>query len=325
MATPVMAQADEVADFYSGRTVTIIVATDAGGTFAINTQVLANHLSEHIPGNPDVVVDFMPGAGGVRAANHMATAAAQDGTEISAVLSPSIMAPLLRDVRYDPNEFHWLGAITPMAGVVSVWHDAPATTIEELQTSEVIMAATSAVNETALIPVFINELLDTNFTVVTGYRGGGGMNLAVERGEAHGRVAAWDSWATGRPEWLSDNLLVHLFAYGPRHPELEGVPHLEDLVETEEQAALANAFAIGLTVGRAYYAPPGVPADRVEALRQAFADTLSDPDFLAEAEEFDIEVDPRSGAELQEQIERVFAAPDAVVEGMLVLVDQVQN
>lgn len=307
------AAADTTAEFYRGATLTIIVATDAGGSFDLYSRVLANHFGRHLPGRPDAVVQNMAGAGGTRAANYMANAVPKDGSVVSAVLSTSVLAPILQDVKFDASKFGWLGTIAGMTAVVSLWHTAPATDLAGLRRTEVVMGATGKGNETATIPHLMNAIAGTKFKVVTGYPGSAQINLAIEKGEVHGRIATWDSWAGTRADWLRERKLVHIVQYGTPTAETAGVPNLGDLVSEPGQRAMVDLFAIGMRLGRAYYVPPGTPPDRLAALRRAFDATMNDPAFRHEAAQRSLTVDPRPGEALQAMMVGLYATPAQTV------------
>lgn len=273
LASGTPSQAESVEEFYRGKTVTIVVASGPGGTFPLYAHALAQHMGRHLPGNPNMVVQHMPGAGGNVAANYMANAAPKDGTTISAVLSPSLTSPLLQSVRYDPTQFNWLGSIAPLRIVVVLWDAAPAKSLDDIKRTETVVGATGKSNETSMTPMLMNAMLGTRFKVVQGYQGGGDLDLAMQRGEIHGRVMSWES-LNANPEVLKHALPIA--QYAGSIPELAKVPRLADLVATDEDRRMVELMELSGTIGRGYYAPPGVPAERAEALRRAFVATLAD-------------------------------------------------
>ena len=212
----------DVAGFYKGRTVTIVVPAGLGASLGLYGRLLAEHWGKHIPGNPTVIVQSRPGGGGTKGAAYVYNAAPKDGTTIAEVLAPSVLAPILRNVKFDATRFHWLGSITQRPSVVSVFHTAPATTLEGVKQKEVIMGSTGFGSETYLMPKLMNHLLDTKFKIVKGYKGGASINKAMAQGEVHGRMNYWTGWTTIKNDWLKTGKIKHLIQYGPRIPELPG-------------------------------------------------------------------------------------------------------
>ena len=309
------ASADSVGAFYAGKTVALISGGSAGGGFSTAARVLAPHLSRHLPGNPDVIVDAKPGAGGARMMGYMANAAKQDGTELGAALPIAVNAPLLRKVKFDPSKFHWLGSITPMTEVSSVWHTAPAKTLEEAKRIELVMATSSKLSSAYLIPAFLNAVAGTKFRVVPGYRGAGPMNKAMEAGEVHGRGSFYNSYVTTKPHWVAAGKIAHLVQVGPDVPELaaKGVPNLRKLVTTDLQRRIVDFLEAPAYVGHGFFAPPGTPADRVAALRAAFEAAVADPAFRADAGKRNMVVAPLPAERVQSVIGRAMATPAAVL------------
>ena len=309
------AQADEVAEFYKGRQITVVSGGGAGGGFALAARILGRYMTKHIPGNPDWVVQAMPGAGGARSIKYIVNAAPQDGTVIGAVLPPAILSPLLRpDVGYDSAKLRWIGSITPMPAVLSVWHTAPAKTLEEAKKTKVIIATSSKLSTNYFVSAFLNEIIGTRFEVISGYRGGDRQNVAMEKGEVHGRASFYNSYKSTKPDWLRDRKIIHLVTMGPRLAELKGVPHLMDLAKTEEHRQMVAFMQAGESVGHGFFVSPNVPKARMAALRAAFDKTMKDPAFLAEAEKRRQVVDPVKGEELDRIVGKAMSSPKDVVD-----------
>jgi tripartite-type tricarboxylate transporter receptor subunit TctC len=288
----------DVADFYRGRTVTIVVPGGLGASLGLYGRLLAEHWKNHIPGNPNVILQSRPGGGGTKGAAYIFNAAPRDGTWVAEILAPSVLAPSLRNVKFDALKFQWLGSITQRPSVVSVWHTAPATTLEKLKTTPVIMGSTGLGSETYLMPTLMNHLLGTKFKIVKGYKGGAAINKAMAQGEVQGRMNYWTGWTTVKGDWLREGKLIHLIQYGPRIPELKDVPSMIDLVASEEGKKMVRFIEVSELIGMGFWVAPGVPKDRVEALRTSFMATVNDPAFLADAKKRRAPVAPIPGAEL---------------------------
>jgi tripartite-type tricarboxylate transporter receptor subunit TctC len=303
----------DVADFYRGKTVTVTVAGSAGASLGLYCRLVVAHWGKHIPGNPNVICQFRPGAGGTKAAAYMYNAAPKDGTVVGEILSPSVLAPVLRKSKFDSSKFVWIGSVTPRPSVVTVWHTAPATTVEGAKKAEVIMGSTGFGSETYLLPMFMNAALGTKFKIVRGYKGGAPINKAMEVGEVHGRMNYWSGWTTIKGAWLRDKKIVHLVQYGPMIPEIPEVPHLRSLLTKESHKQMLKFLELSEYLGMGFYLPPGVPRDRIEALRDSFFATLKDPEFLADAKKRKARVEPISGAEIEKMANAAFATPEPVL------------
>lgn len=307
------ASADPVADFYRDKTVTLVSGGSAGGGFSTVARILGIHWEKFIPGNPKIIIDAKPGAGGATMMAYMANAAKQDGSVLGAALPIAVNAPLLRKVKFNAADFHWLGSVTPMTEVSSVWHTAPALTIDEAKKVEVIMATSSKLSSAYLIPAFVNAVAGTKFKIIPGYRGGGPMNKAMLAGEVHGRGSFYNSYVTTKPDWIRDKKLIHLVQVGPNVPALKGVPNLRDIVTTDEQRAMVDFMEAPAYVGHGFFAPPGTPADRVAALRDSFWKAVNSPAFLAEAKQRHIVVDPLKADTVQTVINKAMATPKPIL------------
>ncbi|MDA1323856.1 MAG: tripartite tricarboxylate transporter substrate-binding protein [Proteobacteria bacterium] len=307
------AAADPVADFYTGKTVKFIVGGSAAGGFTLLARVVGRNRGKYVPGSPTMIVDAMPGAGGATMMAYMANAALQDGTVLGAALPIAVNAPLLRKVKYNPAKFHWLGSVTAMTEVSSVWHTAPATTLDGAKKVEVIMATSSKLSSAYIIPAFMNAVIGTKFKIVPGYRGGGPMNKAMETGEVHGRGSFYNSYVTTKPHWLRDRKIIHLVQVGPGEKDLADVPNMRDLVTNDDQRRMLDFLEAPAYVGHGFFTPPGVPADRVAALKKAFVTTLKDPAFLAETKQRLMIVNPVSAEKITSVINRAMATPEPLL------------
>ena len=218
---------------------------------------------------------------------------------------------------YDPRKFNWIGSLAVVQDVISVWHTAPATTIDEAKKVELIMGATGKGSNTFQDVALANNLLGTKFKPVRGYKGGAEINLAIERGEVHGRSTTWESWPGSNPDWLRDKKILHLVQLGPKkHPDIgDDVPLFRDLVKEGEERAIVDFVGLSLTMGRAVYAPPGTPADRVAALRTALIETVKDPGYIADAMRFSLETTTwQTGEAIQKVVNDAFSLPPSLID-----------
>jgi tripartite-type tricarboxylate transporter receptor subunit TctC len=273
-------------------------------------------MQRYIPGNPTVVVEHMPGAGGVIAANHIYSTAPQDGTKI--LLSHAItLSEKLEPsgVRFESAKFHWLGAYDAIAQMMAVWHTAPAQSIEELKTRDDMVVGSFAKSHlTYQWASLLKDAIGAKYKIITGLRSGNENNLAMERGEIHAWTASWENLSVTRPQWLAEKKvrLLAQFTF-ERKPYLKDVPTLIELSPPEKKD-VAEFVISGTPISRAMAVGPGVPADRVAALRKAFLDAMRDPELLAEAQRMGIDIDPISGDDLQALTAKIYATPAAMLE-----------
>jgi tripartite-type tricarboxylate transporter receptor subunit TctC len=319
-ALPAVAQSD--AEFFRGKTVTIHIGGTPGTSFDLDARVLAAHMARHWPGEPTIVVQSVTGAGGTRAAAFVANAAPKDGTAIGLTLPSAVIAPALRpSLKYDSAQLVWIGALAPLPGVISVWHTAPAKTVEEAKRAELIVGASGKLSEAHLAPALLNAIAGTKFKFVLGYPGGGPMNLAMEKGEIHGRFNYWNGWVSTKPDWLREKKIIHLVQYGPPIPDLPDVPSLTSFARDDSDRALIRFIETASHIGRAFFAPPGLSPERTAMLRRTFDATMRDPEFLKETAQRNIEVKPTTGAELQAVVARGVGVSPATIDRFKELVD----
>ncbi|MPZ37886.1 MAG: hypothetical protein GEU95_07440 [Rhizobiales bacterium] len=319
LVTITAAKAQSVADFYRGKTIIYNLAVPDGASWGLYARTFIEHLHKHIPGNPTVILQVMPGAGGVIAGNHVFNVAARDGTVIGTPLSTSMVfaATDPDQVKYDPRKFSWIGSMAVVQDVITVWHTAPAKTLDEAKRTELVMGATGKASNSFQDIALANNLLGTKFKTVRGYKGGAEINIAIERGEVHGRATTWDSWPGSHPDWLRDKKLVHLVQLGPRKlPEIgNDVPLFRDLVGEGEPRAIVDFVGASLAMGRAVYAPPGVPKDRIEALRAAFVATMKDPAYIAQARKLKLDADTwQTGDAVERIVNEAFSLSPALIQ-----------
>ena len=286
-AIPARAGAQSVTDFYRGKTISYNLAVPDGASWGLYARTFIEHLRKHVPGNPNIILQVMPGGGGVVAANYMYNVAAKDGTVIGTPLSTAIVfaATDPKEVMFDARKFNWIGSLAVVQDVISVWHTAPAKTLDEAKKIELIMGATGKGSNSFQDIALANNLLRTKFKPVRGYKGGADINIAIERGEVHGRSTTWETWPGSHPDWLREKKIIHLVQLGPKKLAEIGddVPLFRDLVANAEERSIVDFIGLSLAMGRSVYAPPGVPADRIAALRTALVETVKDPAYIAAA------------------------------------------
>jgi len=312
------ARADAVAEFYKDKTITLFVGAGVGGSYDIYSRVLAATMSKHIPGNPTIVVKhILGGGGGLPAAIHMQRTAPRDGTAIAMTQQTIVVAQVIESVaagKYDVRSWGWIGLMAPVRNMLAVWHTAPAQTLEEARNKEVIVGSTGRTSPTHIVPQVLNEIYGTKFKIVSGYNGVSQLNLAMERGEIQGRGASWLSVIASKPEYITEKKLKPLVVDGlTRDPAIPDVPRLIELARTERQRQAVTLISASSEFGRAVFAAPETPADRLAALRKAFDAAMRDPDLLADARKRKIDIEPQTGQALQKVVaEVVGASPEAI-------------
>jgi tripartite-type tricarboxylate transporter receptor subunit TctC len=319
LADATAARADAVTDFYAGRTVTIVVSSAAAGGYDTVARAVARHIGKHMPGNPGFIVRNMPGAGGMTATNFLYSNAEKDGGVIGLVQNNTPFEPLFgtKEARYDPVRFNWLGSPSAETAMVLLWHAVPVNSVTELRTREVAVGVSGANSTPAFFARLLNATLGTKMKAINGYPGQNDVLLAMERGEVDGHPSAFvSSVRSTRPTWLRDKTAKAIVQYGAgRLAELGDVPFALDLVADDENRLVMQAGLAPLALGRPFVAPPGVPAERVAALRQAFVATIADPAFLAEGEKLGLEINaPRGGEQIRDVVERAYQSPPAVID-----------
>jgi tripartite-type tricarboxylate transporter receptor subunit TctC len=313
------AKADPIADFYKGRTVTVVVSSSAAGGYDTLARAVARHMGRHMPGNPVFIVRNMPGAGGMTATNFLYNNADKDGSVIGLVQNNTPFEPLFgtKEARYDPVKFNWLGSPSSETAMVLIWHAVPVSSVAELKAREVAVGVSGANSTPAFFTRLLNATLGTKMKPVNGYPGQNDVLLAMERGELDGHPSAFfSSVRSTRPAWLRDRTAKAIVQYGPEKlAELHDVPFAPDLVASDDDRLVMEAAFAPLALGRPFLVPPGIPVERLVALRQAFAATMADPDFLAEGEKMGLGLNaPRTGAQIQAVMERTYRSPPRVID-----------
>jgi tripartite-type tricarboxylate transporter receptor subunit TctC len=315
-AAPAAAQQEDVAAFFRGKTVRLIVGVGVGSGYDINARLLARHMAAHIPGQPTIVVQNQPGAGSLTMTNALYHTGPFDGTVMGASFNGMPTTPLLQPTgaRFDPVKLNWLGSTNRETQVMYVWHTAHAQVLEDAQGREIVMGAQAPGSTQFDYPVLANKLFGFKFKVVTGYESTPKIHLAMESGEVHGTIANWSTLKAINSNWITEKKIRILAQWAlQKSPELDDVPLFLDLAKTEADRDALRLMLARLEYGRPFFLPPNVPAARVEALRRAFDATMKDPTYLAEAEKLKVDVDPLSGEQVAALVEQVSRTPADIV------------
>jgi tripartite-type tricarboxylate transporter receptor subunit TctC len=318
IAAPPLAHADAVSDFYRDKRVRVVIGYTTGGGYDSYARVLARFIGKHIPGQPVVISQNMPGAGSLLATNWIANAAPRDGTIIGAINRGIPFEPLTggKGVQFDPLKLGWIGSLGKEVNVTIAWHTSKVKKAEQLFTQDFIVGGTGSGADSAIYPAIMNNLLGARIKLIAGYPGGNDVNLALERGEIEGRPSpSWSSLRSSRADWVREGKIVPIWQLSlSKHPDLPNVPLAIDFAKTPEDRQIMEFFFARQEMSRPYVSTPDVPAERLKALRDAFMATTKDAEFIEAAKSQDVELDPIDGAEIDELLRRVFATPRHVVE-----------
>ncbi len=309
--------AQSLADFYKGRNIDLYVGYSTGGAYDLYARVIGRHMGTHIPGNPTLVPRNMEGAGSLRLANYLYRVAPQDGSAMATIGRGIAFDPLLigKGDQFDAQKFTWLGSANNEVSVCVAMKDSGITKFEDLFSKELTVGGTGTSSDTDQFPRVLNGVLGTHFKIVEGYPGGNDVVLAMERGEVNGRCGwSWSSVKSTHKSWIDDKRMVVLVQLSlTKHPELPDVPLVMDFAKTDEQRQILKMVFARNVMGRPFLAPPNLPADRVAALRKAFMDTMTDKEFIAEADKAQLEINPVSGEDVEKLVKEVYATPADVV------------
>lgn len=315
----VPAQVARAADFYAGKTINIYIGTGEGpGALSAYPRAIGQVIGRYIPGNPSIVVRNMPGAGGIKAANFVYSIAPQDGTVWGFITRGFVRAPLLDvpQANFDPTKFKWIGTTSQETTVAAVWAAATKVrTLEDAMREDVVFGATSLATDTGLFPTVLNRLIGTRFKVVVGYKSSTDVDLAMQRGEAQGKIWTWGSLKSAETaDWLADGKVVMLAQFGlEKARDLPDLPLALDFAKSPADRQVMELIFSPLSLGYPSFMGPGVPAERVEIMRRAFDQTMRDPQFVALMHQQDLALDPASGEAVQAIVERLYSMPAAVV------------
>lgn len=311
------ARAQSVAEFYKGKTLSLYSGHSAAGAYSAYARLLEMHISKHIPGNPTTVLRIMEGGTGLTLANWLYNVGPKDGLAFGIFHERMGLEPVVapRGTQFDGRKFTWIGSMAKQTSICFTWHESKVKTVADAKAMSIPVGASAAAASDSVMPRMMNAMLGTKFQIIRGY-GGSDVMLAIERGEIEGRCGfGWASMKTTRPDWYKDGKinLIAQFSFKP-HPELPNVPVMMDLVDKpEDKQALELIFATQ-EMGRPFAAPPGIPADRADALRKAFEAAAKDPALLADAKKQDLEIDTISGKEITDLLVRLYDTPKAVVD-----------
>ena len=317
------AMANPVADFYKGKNITFYIGYTAGGGYDVYARIVGQHMQRHIPGQPKIVPKNTPGAGGRIAAAYVYNIAPKNGMALCTSDQSLALQQAFGDkgIKFDTTKFIYIG--NPNAGnnVVTLWHTAGVKSVEDAKKKAAVMGATGR-NTSAYYPLVMNALLGTKFRVLIGYRGGSHINLAMEKGEVDGRGSNnWASWKSTKSDWLRDGKIDIIAQVGPKkEADLPNVPLLSDLAKTDEDRKVMELLSAPVAIGRPIFTTPGVPEDRVKALREAFDKTMKDPAFLADAKKINLEIDPVSGVAMQKIVADIVATPKDTVNKLKTII-----
>jgi hypothetical protein len=314
---PEIAGAQSVAAFYAGKQINFIVGATPGGGYDTQARLVARHWGRHIPGNPTIVVQNMPAAGSLAATNHIYNVAARDGTVIALVQRGMLLVKNWNPtaVRFDLARLNWIGSINSEVAVTVAWHTAPHKTARDLLDQELIVGGQTGVDPETT-PRLFNALLGTRFKIITGYPGVTEIILAMERGELQGLGDwSWSSMKMARPDWIRDRKVTLLMQASLQpEPELAGVPSAFEFVRNETDRSALELYLTQKTVARPLIAPPGVPPDRLAALRSGFIALVRDRDFLADAQTAKLDVAPVAGEAVDKVVALIAGASPQTAE-----------
>ena len=315
LSGPAHAQAD-VANFYRGKQVRLIVGTAPGGGYDLFARIVARHIAAHIPGQPTVIVQNLPAAGGLVMTNQLYSVGPKDGTAVGVPINGIPTAPLLQQgAQFDATRLIWIGSTNREPYVAFVWHSAPVQSLAELRAKELVVGSTTPGTTMTDFPLVVNDILGLKFRVVRGYEGTPQINHAIERGEIQGQGGiGWAAIKAQVPHWIAEKKIKVIAQYGlKRYPQLADVPSMLEQARTEpDRQALTMLFA-RTEYGRPYFLPPDVPAERVRALRRAFDATMRDQAFIADAARLQLEIDPMTGEEVQALVAQLTRTPPEIV------------
>jgi tripartite-type tricarboxylate transporter receptor subunit TctC len=307
LAVAPTAHAQSVEQFFARKTITISIGYTAGGSYDLYGRMVARHLGKHIPGQPTVVAQNMPGAGSLKAANYIYEVAPKDGTALGVVVETAALEQALANpaALYDAAKFTWVGRVATSNNIFMQWHTAKVQSIDDSKRLESSLAGTGPGSIAETVPRLLNALAGTRFKLVSGYPASNEAMLAMERGEVDGASSSWAAVSVGKKEWLRENKIRIILQTAPeRTAELPDAPALPELGTTPQDKQVYQLYASGSAIGRSVIAPPGLPADRAQALRSAFEAMVRDADFIADIQKTNVELDPLPGERVQELIVR---------------------
>jgi tripartite-type tricarboxylate transporter receptor subunit TctC len=305
------AHAQSVADFYKGKNIDLQIGYSVGGGYDLYARLVARHLGKHIPGNPTVLPQNMPGAGSLRLTNWLYSAAPKDGSVIGAISRGTSFDPILSrpGTQFDAVKFSWIGSANNEVSVCASSSRSGVATFDDLKTKELIVGSAGVSSDDDQFPRVLNRVFGTKMKVVGGYPGGNDVILAIERGEVNGRCGwSWSSMKSAQAAWLTENKVNLLAQFAlSKHSDLPNVPLIIDLARNDEERQILRLIFARQSLGRPFVGPPGIPPDRLKALREGFDATMKDPEFLAEADKLKLEVNPLTGQQVEDLVKQVYS------------------
>src|SRR5215218_3490580 len=317
LAVAPRASAQTPEQFYKGKSIDFVIGYPPGGSNDVWGRLLARHLGKHIPGNPFVVPKNTPGAGSFLAINQVFNVAPKDGTVIAIGAPTAVLDEKLgsQGVRFKTSELNWIGRVDSLINMVFTWHTSKVKTFADAQKFESTLSGTGAGSTVSIYPTVMNNVFGTKFKLIMGYRGSNDAMLAVERGEVEGHSTSWTALKVAHPDWMRDKKVSIFVQFSiKRHPELPDIPTAVDLARNDEERQILRAIMVAAEVGSAFFTTPGVPADRLTALRRAFDATMKDPEFLAAVQKATLGTSPMTGEELQKLVAEVSNLPPDLLE-----------
>jgi len=313
------AAAQSAADFYGGKDLKLIVAAGSGGTYAVYARLLARHWKKYIPGQPNIVVQHMPGGGGIKAAGYLHNAAPRDGSVIGMPLQTVAAAQVLRPkaAKHDVRKWQWIGNMTVLRNTVAVWQGSGVTSVADARNRPVVIGSTGRGGDMFMVPKLANEMLGTKFKIVLGYRGIRDVDKAIEGGEAQGRAGSWLSWKLSHADWVKQGKIRQLFQVGStRAKDLPNVPLMQELAKNDMDRKVIEFFGLTTQIARSVFALPDTPSYLVAALRTSFDKAMADKGLAAEAAKRGVPLEPMGWKEVQEAALRTANVDPAVLAHM---------
>ena len=311
-------KADPIEDFYKGKQINWILSAGAGGGYSSYAHAFQTYFQKHIPGQPNIIVQNMPGAGGIRAMMFFASVAPKDGTTMGLVHSSVPFAPLfgLQGAQFDPRKMNWIGSINKATGICVAWHTSPIKTAKDLWEKEFIVGGTGAGSQMETLPAMLNKQFGTKMKVISGYKGGNDVYLAMERGEVMGRCGGLiSSIQSTRPDWFPEKkVVVPIQIAAARDLMFPDSPAIIEYAKNDKTKQVLELVLAPMEIDRPMLLPPGTPPERVAALRKAFHETMIDPAFIAEAKKENIDISEITGEGVQKIIETAYSLPADVVQ-----------
>ncbi len=294
------------AEFYKGKTVTLMVPSGLGASMGLYGRLIASALEKYIPGKPNIIVQSRPGAGGTKGTSYAYNVGPSDGSFIAMISAGNVTIPVLRKMKYDPTKFAWLGSVTPRSSVIWLWHTSPVKTLAEAKKSRVIIGSTGKGSGTTLWPTLLNDLVGTKFKIIQGYKGGSAINKAAESGEVSGRWSSYSGLTASKKQWLAKGKIRVIAQFGPRIDDQPQAPRVGDLVSGEAKK-MVEFMQLSERVGLAIWVRPEVPKDRLKILRTAFMAAMGDPQVQADGARRGAPINPIPGEKLNQMVAEAYA------------------